>query len=129
VPAARGQINRKAHLAAASEDWSHSPYRRQPVSTQTRHHKQHHSPFPLLVLGSLVPLDLLVAIVAAVVAVMILVTGATGHIGSELARLLADQGAPARALIHSPDKAAPIQRLGLETALGDYDSPTPWMWR
>jgi uncharacterized protein YbjT (DUF2867 family) len=54
---------------------------------------------------------------------MILVTGATGHIGSELVRLLADQGAPARALVHSPDKAAPIQRLGLETALGDYEQP------
>jgi uncharacterized protein YbjT (DUF2867 family) len=54
---------------------------------------------------------------------MILVTGATGHIGSELVRLLADQGAPARALVHSPDKAAPIQRLGLETALGDFEEP------
>jgi uncharacterized protein YbjT (DUF2867 family) len=54
---------------------------------------------------------------------MILVTGATGHIGSELVRLLAEQGAPARALVHSPDKAAPIQRLGLETALGDYEQP------
>jgi uncharacterized protein YbjT (DUF2867 family) len=54
---------------------------------------------------------------------MILVTGATGHIGSELVRLLADQGAPARALVHSPDKAAPIQRLGLETAVGDYQQP------
>ena len=54
---------------------------------------------------------------------MILVTGATGHVGSELVRLLADQGAPARALVHSRDKAAPIQRLGLETALGDYEQP------
>jgi uncharacterized protein YbjT (DUF2867 family) len=54
---------------------------------------------------------------------MILVTGATGHIGSELVRLLAEQGAPARALVHSPDKAAPIQRLGLESALGDYEQP------
>ena len=54
---------------------------------------------------------------------MILVTGATGHVGSELVRLLAEQGAPARALVHSPDKAAPIQQLGLETALGDYEQP------
>jgi len=54
---------------------------------------------------------------------MILVTGATGHIGSELVRLLADQGEPARALVHSPDKVAAIQRLGLETALGDYEQP------
>jgi uncharacterized protein YbjT (DUF2867 family) len=54
---------------------------------------------------------------------MILVTGATGHVGSELVRLLAEQGAPARALVHSPDKAAPIRHLGLETALGDYEQP------
>ena len=54
---------------------------------------------------------------------MILVTGATGHVGSELVRLLAKQGAPARALVHSPDKAAPIQHLGLETALGDFEQP------
>ena len=54
---------------------------------------------------------------------MILVAGATGHVGSELVRLLADQGTPARALVHSPDKAAPIQRLGLETAVGDFEQP------
>jgi uncharacterized protein YbjT (DUF2867 family) len=54
---------------------------------------------------------------------VILVTGATGHVGSELVRLLAEAGTPARALIHSPDKAAPIQRLGLETALGDFEQP------
>jgi uncharacterized protein YbjT (DUF2867 family) len=54
---------------------------------------------------------------------MILVTGATGKVGSELVRLLAEAGTPARALIHTPDKAAPIERLGLETALGDYEQP------
>src|SRR6266545_6267959 len=52
---------------------------------------------------------------------VILVAGATGHVGSQLVRLLAEGGTPARALIHSPDKAAPIQRLGLETALGDFE--------
>ena len=54
---------------------------------------------------------------------MILVAGATGHVGSELVRLLAEAGTPTRALIHSPDKAAPIERLGLETALGDFEQP------
>jgi len=54
---------------------------------------------------------------------MILVTGATGHVGSELVRLLAEAGTSARALVHSPDKAAPIQRLGLETAVGDFEQP------
>jgi uncharacterized protein YbjT (DUF2867 family) len=54
---------------------------------------------------------------------MILITGATGHIGTELVRLLAEAGTPARALIHSPDKADPIQRLGLEVALGDFEQP------
>jgi uncharacterized protein YbjT (DUF2867 family) len=54
---------------------------------------------------------------------VILVTGATGHIGSELVRLLAGQGAPARALVHSPDKATVIQRLGLEVAVGDFEQP------
>jgi uncharacterized protein YbjT (DUF2867 family) len=59
---------------------------------------------------------------------MILVTGATGHVGSELVRLLAEQGAPARALVHSPDKAAPIQRLGWRPPWATTSSPTPWMW-
>jgi uncharacterized protein YbjT (DUF2867 family) len=54
---------------------------------------------------------------------MILVTGATGHVGSELVRLLAEAGTPARVLIHSPDKAAPILRLGLEIAVGDFEQP------
>lgn len=54
---------------------------------------------------------------------MILVTGATGHVGSELVRLLAEAGVPARALVHSQDKAATIQRLGLETAVGDFEQP------
>jgi uncharacterized protein YbjT (DUF2867 family) len=54
---------------------------------------------------------------------VILVTGATGHVGSELVRLLAEQGASARALVHSPDKAAPIQQLGLDVAMGDFEQP------
>jgi len=54
---------------------------------------------------------------------VILVTGATGNTGSELVRLLAEAGAPVRALVRSPEKAASIKRLGLETALGDFEQP------
>jgi uncharacterized protein YbjT (DUF2867 family) len=57
---------------------------------------------------------------------VILVTGATGNTGSKVVRLLAEAGAPARALVRSPEKAASIQRLGLETVetvLGDFDQP------
>ena len=46
---------------------------------------------------------------------VILVTGATGNTGSQVVRLLAEAGAPARALIRSPEKAASIQRPGLES--------------
>ena len=42
VPAARGQISRKAH-SGGQRGLGHSPCRRQPASTQTRHHAQHHS--------------------------------------------------------------------------------------
>ena len=54
---------------------------------------------------------------------MILVTGATGTTGGELVRLLAEAGAPVRALVRSPEKAASIQRLGVETTLGDFQQP------
>jgi len=54
---------------------------------------------------------------------VILVTGATGNTGSELVRLLAEVGAPARALVRSPEKADSIERLGLEAALGDFEQP------
>ena len=54
---------------------------------------------------------------------MILVTGATGTTGGELVRLLAEAGAPVRALVRSPEKAASIQRLGVETAVGDFEQP------
>jgi uncharacterized protein YbjT (DUF2867 family) len=54
---------------------------------------------------------------------VILVTGATGNTGSKLVRLLAEAGAPARALVRSPEKAASIHRLGMETVLGDFEQP------
>jgi uncharacterized protein YbjT (DUF2867 family) len=50
---------------------------------------------------------------------MILVTGATGKIGVEVVRLLGEAGAPARALLRSPEKAKGWQ--GIEVVEGDLD--------
>jgi uncharacterized protein YbjT (DUF2867 family) len=51
---------------------------------------------------------------------MILVTGATGNVGSEAVRLLADQRLPVRALVRDPARAphGPV-----EIAVGDFDRP------
>ncbi|MGE0457504.1 MAG: SDR family oxidoreductase [Bauldia sp.] len=53
---------------------------------------------------------------------MILVTGATGNVGSELVTALSDSGVPVRALVHSPHKAS---KLGpnIDVAVGDLDKP------
>ncbi|HEX8707107.1 MAG TPA: SDR family oxidoreductase [Pyrinomonadaceae bacterium] len=53
----------------------------------------------------------------------ILVTGATGQIGSLLVERLAGAGVPARALVRSREKAARIEQLGLEPFVGDFDAP------
>ncbi|HEX8845877.1 MAG TPA: SDR family oxidoreductase [Pyrinomonadaceae bacterium] len=53
----------------------------------------------------------------------ILVTGATGTVGSLLVEKLAAAGARARALVRSPKKAEGVHRLGLETTIGDFDEP------
>jgi uncharacterized protein YbjT (DUF2867 family) len=53
----------------------------------------------------------------------ILVTGATGTIGSLLVEKLAAAKVPARALVRSPKKAQGIEKLGLETIIGDLDKP------
>ncbi|MBI0329454.1 NAD-dependent epimerase/dehydratase family protein [Burkholderia plantarii] len=49
----------------------------------------------------------------------ILVTGATGKIGSRLARHLARRGDRLRALIRDPRRAAPLAADGVELAVGD----------
>lgn len=54
---------------------------------------------------------------------MILVTGATGNVGREVARQLAEAGHPVRALVRSPDKAAPLAELGVDIAEGDFEAP------
>ncbi len=53
---------------------------------------------------------------------MILVTGATGRIGSALARILADQNVPARALVRSPEKGRGLSGQ-IEPVVGDLADP------
>jgi uncharacterized protein YbjT (DUF2867 family) len=52
---------------------------------------------------------------------MILVTGPTGNVGSELTRLLLAGGHKVRALIRDPGKAEALKKQGAEVALGDLD--------
>ncbi|KAA2260435.1 NAD(P)H-binding protein [Solihabitans fulvus] len=52
---------------------------------------------------------------------MILVTGASGHVGGELVAALADQGRPVRALVRDP--ASFEAPHGVQTAGGDLNDP------
>ncbi|MFI6770240.1 SDR family oxidoreductase [Streptomyces sp. NPDC050355] len=52
---------------------------------------------------------------------MILVTGATGNVGSELVIRLAAQDVPVRAMSRTPEKAA--FPTGVESVAGDFDKP------
>src|SRR6187200_1040273 len=54
----------------------------------------------------------------------ILVTGATGKVGSRLAKRLALRGDSVRALVRDPARAADLQRAGIELSLGDLLDPT-----
>src|SRR4051812_11245341 len=49
----------------------------------------------------------------------ILVTGATGKVGSRLARRLAQRGDRVRALVRDPTRAAGLREAGIELAQGD----------
>jgi uncharacterized protein YbjT (DUF2867 family) len=55
---------------------------------------------------------------------MILVTGATGKVGSELVRRLADARAPFRALVRSAGKAQAIREAGGEAVVGETGDAT-----
>lgn len=50
---------------------------------------------------------------------MILVTGASGKTGTEVARRLSAAGTPFRVLVRSAEKGAPLAAMGAEVALGD----------
>ncbi len=50
---------------------------------------------------------------------MILITGATGKTGTEVARQLGGHGIQFRAQVRNPDKAAALKELGAELAVGD----------
>lgn len=52
---------------------------------------------------------------------MLLITGATGTIGTSLLRELAAEGAAARVFARDPAKARSIERLGFEVALGSFE--------
>jgi len=54
---------------------------------------------------------------------MILVTGATGKVGSEAVRLLRQQGQPVRAMVRDPRKAAPLAAAGAAVTQADFDDP------
>ncbi|MGL4618524.1 MAG: SDR family oxidoreductase [Chroococcidiopsis sp.] len=54
---------------------------------------------------------------------MILITGATGNIGSALIQQLTATGIPTRALVRSPEKAKQIATGSVEIAIGDFSQP------
>ena len=54
---------------------------------------------------------------------MILLTGATGKIGSALAKRLAGPTYRTRALVRSPDRALGLRRTGIDIAVGDLSLP------
>jgi uncharacterized protein YbjT (DUF2867 family) len=54
---------------------------------------------------------------------MILLTGATGKTGAVAARLIAEQGVPARALARNAAKAESLAAAGIELVVGDVSEP------
>jgi uncharacterized protein YbjT (DUF2867 family) len=54
---------------------------------------------------------------------MILITGATGNIGSALIQQFTAAGIPVRALVRSPEKAKQIETDNVEIAIGDFSQP------
>lgn len=53
----------------------------------------------------------------------VLVTGATGTVGSEVVRQLGERGVPVRAFVRDPDRARAILGGDVEVAVGDFAEP------
>lgn len=53
----------------------------------------------------------------------ILVTGATGPVGTELTRLFSASGRPARAMCRKAGQAERLRQMGLKPVIGDFDDP------
>jgi NAD(P)H dehydrogenase (quinone) len=54
---------------------------------------------------------------------MILVTGATGRVGSKLVESLVKSGAQVKGLARNLQKAERLQKLGVSVIFGDLDQP------
>jgi uncharacterized protein YbjT (DUF2867 family) len=54
---------------------------------------------------------------------MILITGATGSIGLELCKLLAQSNIKVRAMCRKEEQLAQFTEMGLEAVIGDFDNP------
>ncbi len=54
---------------------------------------------------------------------MILVTGATGKVGSEVVRQLASESVPVRAFVRDPARASSVRLPGVDVAVGDFARP------
>ena len=52
-----------------------------------------------------------------------LVTGANGHVGNNICRLLVERGEPVRAMIRASADPAPLQGLGVDVVHGDILDP------
>ena len=55
---------------------------------------------------------------------MILVTGATGNVGSQVVRELRERGAPVRAFVRDSDRARSLLGGDVELAVGDFADPS-----
>ena len=54
---------------------------------------------------------------------MILVTGATGRVGTRLIPMLLSRGIAVRAMTRDPEKAGDLKKLGAEVVKGDMRAP------